>query len=123
MVRFTPKERKPGDHIRADDWNSMQREVRDDLLQLEETARILGHRKGILVARGIASHDVFVTLNWDTEAQVLVQFLFPLDQRTDPKKRFKCYAHETSKSGFRIYALSDDGMAPGMAEWFAIGIK
>lgn len=121
MVRFAPKERKPGDHIRAEDWNSMQREIRDDLAQLEETARVLGHRKGTFVARGIASHDIFVTLNWDTEPQVFVQLLFPLD-RTEGK-RFRCYAHEASKSGFRVYALSEDGMTPGIAEWFAIGIK
>lgn len=122
MVRFAPKERKPGDHIRSDDWNSMQKEIRDDLLQLEETTRILGHRKGVFVARGIASHDIFVTLNWDTEPQVFVQLLFSLD-RGETKKRYRCYAHEVSKSGFRVYALSDDGMTPGIAEWFAIGIK
>jgi len=121
MVRFTPKEKKPGDHIRAEDWNSIQREIRDDLLQLEESIRVVSHRKGVLIARGIASHDIFVTLNWDTEPQVFMQCLFPLD--APGEKKFRCYAHEVSRSGFRVFALSEDGVTPGVVEWFAVGIK
>jgi len=119
---FTPRKKEPGDLIMADDWNFIQNEIKDDLSSITSAVNDLAGKSSFLIASGVASHNMFVELNWGVKAHVILSYNGPLNGTTGSKKIVRCYPFDISEKGFRIYAQSDDGKEKGIVNWIAIGV-
>ncbi len=108
MVEFKPRERKAGDLIRSDEWNAVQREIRDDLQGLEDGLARAESRPSVLAARGYASHDVYVSLGWDVEPQLFVRlshaFSGAAAGEAEAVAGWDVSAEERTPAGFRVRA-------------------
>ena len=127
MVRFAPRERKAGDLIRSEDWNQIQRDIHEDLNELEHGVEKAGTRQGVVVARGIASHDVFVKLGWEVVPQLFLRLLYGFGE-TGPSEAtsgtgWEVRGDEVGEAGFRVKAIRSDGGETGAVEWIALGVK
>jgi hypothetical protein len=119
---FTPRKKGPGDLIMADDWNSIQFEIKDDLTTLTSAFNNLAGKSSFLIASGVSSHDMYVELNWGLRPHVLLSYSGPLNGDPESQKSIRCYPYEISEKGFRVFAQSDDGMEKGIVNWIAIGV-
>jgi len=127
MVRFAPRERKAGDLIRSEDWNQIQRDIHEDLNELEDGVEKAGSRQSIVVARGIASHDIYVRLGWDVPPQLFLRLLYGLGEagpsEATSQTGWEVRGEEVSEAGFRVKAIRSDGGETGAVEWIALGVR
>jgi hypothetical protein len=121
MVKFKPIIKKPGDLILSEDWNTIQRDVSDDLKSLETMINAISKKGFLIVASGVASHGLYVKLNWDVKPSVILSLSGTLKDVV-PAGTFRCFPYNISPDGFSIYALSDTG-EEGIVNWLAIGVK
>jgi hypothetical protein len=127
MVKFAPRERKAGDLIRSDEWNQIQRDIHEDLGALEDGLARAREKPSVVVARGIASHDVYVRLGWDAEPQLFIRLIYGFGE-TGPSEAtaqagWDVRAEEVTPAGFRVKAVRGDGGETGAVEWIALGVR
>lgn len=118
---FEPRIKNPGDLILSEEWNDMQEEIKDDLLSLVHSVETLSTRSSTMIASGIASHGIFVELDWKVQPHVLLSPSGILDE-IDGNIHMICYPHDVSSRGFRVFAKSQDGSVKGIVNWIAIGV-
>jgi hypothetical protein len=127
MVKFAPREKKPGDLIRSEEWNQIQRDIHEDLTDLEDGVLRAESRPAVLVARGIASHEVYVQLGWDVQPQVFTRLLYVLGEAggggSPWSGEWDVGVDELSPSGFRVRAVRGDLQETGAVEWVALGVR
>ncbi len=119
--KFVPKVRKPGELILAEDWNDMQTEIKEDLETLAKELKEVGKKSGMVVASGLISHGMYVTLDWAVTPHVVISLLGTIDEPVSDK-RMRSFAHDISSEGFSVYAQSEDGKDEGIVSWLAIGV-
>ena len=119
---FTPRRKGAGDLIRADDWNDIQTEIKDDLCNIVAIVNSLTTKSQFLIASGVSSHEMYIQLNWGVKPHVLVSFSGYMESADDPRMPVRCYPRDITGKGFRIYAQSDDGAEKGIVNWIAFGV-
>lgn len=119
---FIPRKKDPGDLIIADDWNSIQIEIKDDLNTIISAVNSIASKSQFLIASGVSSHGMFVQLNWGVKPHVLLSFSGPLGSSSNGGKSIRCYPYDISAKGFRIHSQSDDGKEKGIVNWIAFGV-
>lgn len=119
---FKPRFKSPGDLIQSDDWNDMQEEIKDDLLSLANAVEVLGAKSSTMIASGIASHRIFVELEWDVRPHILLSPSGTIAE-TESYVNMICYAHDISTRGFRVFCQSQDGKVNGIVNWVAIAVS
>jgi hypothetical protein len=118
---FAPRKKGPGDLIMADDWNNIQIEIKDDLVNIVSAVNKVASQSQFLIASGVSSHGMFVQLNWGVIPHILISYSGPLNGSEESSEIVRCYPYEITEKGFRIHAQSDDGKAQGIVNWIAIG--
>jgi len=118
---FEPKLKSPGDLIQAEEWNDIQEEIKDDLMNLVNGIEVLSRKSSTMIASGIASHDVFVELNWEIRPHVMLSSSGTVNE-VESNFNMVCYPHDISSSGFRVFAQSRDGKVDGIVNWIALGV-
>lgn len=121
---FSPRKKGPGDIIQADDWNSIQFEIKDDLTSLASALNSLAAKSSFLIASGVSSHDMFIELNWGVKPHILLSYSGTINgsASVDTSIPIRCYPYEITEKGFRVFAQSDDGKEKGIVNWIAIGV-
>ena len=119
---FEPRLKSPGDLIQAEEWNDIQEEIKDDLMNLVNGIELLSRKSSTMIASGIASHDVFVELNWEVQPHIILSPSGTVNE-VEGNINFVCYPHDISSSGFRVFAQSQDGKADGIVNWIALGVS
>jgi hypothetical protein len=121
---FVPRKKGPGDLIMADDWNNIQIEIKDDLMNIVSAVNKVASKSQFLIASGISSHGMYVQLNWGVKPHILLSYSGPLNgtERMDTPQKIRCYPYEISGKGFRVHAQSDNGKESGVINWIAIGV-
>ena len=121
--QFEPRIRKAGELILANDWNDMQIELKNDLQILATALNLLGEHSKILLATGIASHGIFIELNWESKPVVMMSVSGSINEvEGDSEPGFRCYPYEISPQGFKVYARSIDGNINCIVNWIAFSI-
>ena len=118
---FEPRLKSPGDIILSDDWNDMQEDIKDDLVSISHAVEMLSGKSSTMIASGIASHGVFVELEWDVQPHVLLSPSGTVGE-AEGYSNMICYAHDLSSRGFREFSQSRDGKVKGIVNWIAIGV-
>ncbi len=118
---FEPRLKSPGDLIQAEEWNDIQEEIKDDLMNLNNGIELLSKKSSTMIASGIASHGVFVELDWEVQPHVILSPSGTVDEVED-NMNLICYPHDISSSGFRVFAQSRDGKVSGIVNWIAFGV-
>jgi hypothetical protein len=122
---FAPRKKGPGDLIMADDWNNIQIEIKDDLVNIVSAVNKVASKSQFLIASGVSSHGMFVQLNWGVKPHILLSYSGPLnksDKTENGNKAVRCYPYDIDQKGFRVFAQSDDGKLKGIVNWIAIGV-
>lgn len=119
---FEPRVKDPGDLIMAEEWNDIQEEIKDDLLNLVYSVEALSTKSSTIIASGIASHGVFVELTWGVQPHVILSPSGTLNE-IGSNVYMICYPHDISSKGFRIFARTRDGKVEGIVNWLAIGVS
>ena len=119
---FSPRSKNPGDLIQSEDWNTIQTEIKDDLINIASAVNNLASKSQFLIASGVSSHGMYVELNWGVKPHILLSYSGPLEGISDLKHPIRCYPEELSGKGFRVYSQSDDGTRKGLVNWIAIGV-
>jgi hypothetical protein len=119
---FSPRKKGPGDLIQADDWNNIQIEIKDDLMNIASALNKVASKSQFLIASGVSSHGMFVQLNWGVKPHILLSYSGPLDGANGEVPPIRCYPYAITGKGFKIHAQSDDGKAKGIVNWIAIGV-
>jgi hypothetical protein len=119
---FEPRLKSPGDLIQAEEWNDIQDEIKDDLMNLVNGIEVIGRKSSTMIASGIASHDVFVEPNWEVQPHVILSPSGTVNE-VEGNMNLICYPHDISSSGFRVFAQSRDGRADGIVNWIAFGVS
>ncbi len=118
---FAPRKKGPGDLIMADDWNNIQIEIKDDLVNMVSALNKVASKSQFLIASGVSSHGMFVQLNWGIKPHILLSYSGPLGDTKETPNAVRCFPYEITEKGFRIHAQSDDGKIKGVVNWIAIG--
>lgn len=119
--KFVPKIRKPGELILAEDWNDMQTEIKEDLESIAKGIKDIGKKSQMIIASGIASNGMYITLEWPVPPNVLVSYVGTIDEPVSTK-RMRTFACDISSEGFQIFSESEDGKDEGVVGWLAIGV-
>ncbi len=119
---FVPRKKGPGDLIMAEDWNNIQIEIKDDLSNLVSAVNKIASKSQFLIASGVSSHDMYIQLNWGVKPHVILSYSGLINGISDAVQNIRCYPHDISGKGFRIYAQSDDGKQKGIVNWIAFGV-
>jgi hypothetical protein len=119
-TNFAPRKKGP----MADDWNNIQIEIKDDLMNIVSAVNKVASKSQFLIASGVSSHGMFVQLNWGIKPHILLSYSGPLNGTgsTESPQKIRCYPYEISGKGFRVYAQSDDAKESGVVNWIAIGV-
>ena len=117
---FEPRLKKPGDLILSEEWNDIQEEIKGDLTNIVCALEDAATRSSTIIASGIASHGVFVELNWDVRPHVILSPGGTINGG-EGKTNLFCYPHDLSSKGFRVFSQTRDGKTSGIVNWIAIG--
>lgn len=122
--QFEPRIKKPGELILATDWNNIQTELKDDIDVLSKTLNLLASHSSILMASGIASHGIYVELNWNSKPIILLSLSGTVTEFENGEiSKFRCFPYDIVPKGFKIHALTDDGLHKAIVNWIAFGKK
>ena len=117
---FEPRLKKPGDLILSEEWNDIQEEIKRDLMNIVNAVEDVGAKSSTINASGIASHGVFVELNWDGQPHVILSPSGTFG-KVEGQMNLYCYPHDISSKGFRVFSQTQDGKTAGIVNWIAIG--
>ena len=119
---FAPRKKGPGDLIMAEDWNNIQIEIKDDLVNIASAVNKIASKSQFLIASGVSSDGMFVQLNWGIKPHVMLSYSGPLQDTEEANQAVRCYPYEITEKGFRVHAQSDNGKIKGVVNWIAIGV-
>lgn len=119
---FSPRKKGAGDLIMAEDWNNIQVEIKDDLVNIISAVNKIASKSQFLIASGVSSHGMYVQLNWGVKPHVMLSYSGPVIGTNDSIQKVRCYPFEITGKGFRIHAQSDDAKEKGVVNWIAIGV-
>jgi hypothetical protein len=78
----------------------------------------------IFLAAGVASHGIFVELNWEIKPIVLMSFSGTVKKIENSNNfQYRCYPYEVSSKGFKVYARSIDCKTDCIVNWIAFNLK
>jgi len=117
---FEPRLKKPGDLILSEEWNDIQEEIKRDLTNIVNAVEDVGGRSSLIIASGIASHGIFVELNWEIQPHVILSPGGTIE-RNEGKGTLFSYPHDISSKGFRVFSQTQDGKTAGSVNWIAMG--